>query len=123
MSDRHVEVANIINQQIFTITKMRIGWKIPATKYPVFAIPPHPDKGGFGGLQARITVKPRIRHYLVVRLNPKDLYDVSVKTVNIRTSHDPVDTVAEEEDIHVEDLNDSIMRCFNAACQAAGVHV
>jgi hypothetical protein len=102
---------------------MRIGWKIPANKYPVFALPPNPDTGCIGGLQAQITVKPRIRHFLIVRLNPKDLYDVSVKTVNMRASSAPINTVAEEEDIHVEDLNDSIMRCFNAACQAVGVHV
>jgi hypothetical protein len=121
--NRQVEIAMIITQQIFTGTKMRIGWKIPASKYPVLALLSNPDKRSLGGLQAQITVKPRVRHYLVVSLNVWDLYDVSIKTVNMRAPQDPVNTVVEEKDVYVDCLNESIIRCFNAACQAAGVHV
>jgi hypothetical protein len=121
--NKQVEIAMIITQQIFTSTKMRIGWKIPASKYPVLALPPNPGQRSLGGLQAQITVKPRLRHYLVVSLNAWDLYDVSIITVNMPASQDPINTVVEEKDVYVDSLNESIIRCFNAACQAAGVHV
>jgi hypothetical protein len=121
--NRQVEIAMIITQQIFISTKMRIGWKIPVSKYPIFALPPNPDQRSLGGMQAQITVKPRVKHYLVVSLNAWDLYDVSIKTVNLQATQDPINTVVEEKDVYVDCLNESIMRCFNSACQAAGVHV